>query len=77
MFGADVADLRTWAEHAVTTDAFAKNVGDMLWRATFGRAPTPDERPDVEAVWRGLAADDFSANRALHRLIDTDSFRVP
>jgi hypothetical protein len=77
MFGADVADLRTWAEHAVTTDAFAKNVGDMLWRATFGRAPTPDERTDVEAVWRGLAADDFSANRALHRLIDTDSFRVP
>jgi hypothetical protein len=77
MFGADVADLRTWAAHAVTTDAFAKNLGDMLWRATFGRAPTPDERDDVEALWRGLPDDGFSANRALHRLIDTDSFRVP
>lgn len=77
MFGADVADLRAWATQAVVTDAFAKNVGDMLWRATFGRAPSPGERADVEVLWRGLPADDFSANRALHRLIDTDSFRVP
>jgi hypothetical protein len=77
MFGTDVADLRAWAEHAVTTDAFAKNLGDMLWRVTFGRAPTPDERADVEGLWRGLPADGYSANRALHRLIDTDSFRVP
>jgi hypothetical protein len=77
MFGADVTDLRAWAEGAVASDAFAKNIGDMLWRAAFGRAPGPGERDDVTAVWRGLAADGYSANRALHRLIDTDSFQVP
>jgi hypothetical protein len=77
ILGADVDDLRAWAAAAVATDAFAKNLGDMLWRATFGRAPTPGEQDDATALWRGLPDDGFSANRALHRLIDTDSFRVP
>jgi hypothetical protein len=77
ILGADVDDLRAWAAAAVATDAFAKNLGDMLWRATFGRAPTPGEKDDATALWRGLPDDGFSANRALHRLIDTDSFRVP
>lgn len=77
MFGDDVTDVRAWAQQAVATDAFAKNLGDMLWRAAFGRSPGPGERDDVTAVWQGLAADGFSANRGFHRLIDTDSFQVP
>jgi hypothetical protein len=76
-FGAPVTDLRSWAELAVASDAFKKNLGDMLWRLAFQRAPSPDERADFDALWRGLDDDAFSANRALHRLIDTPSFQVP
>lgn len=77
LLGQDVVDLRAWATHAVSTDAFKKNIGDMLWRAAFGRAPGPGELDDATALWQGLDRDAFSANRAFHRLIDTDSFQVP
>ena len=77
MLGTDIPDLRTWAEHAVTTDAFRRNLGVMLWRLAFARAPAADERAEFEALWRGLPDDGYSANRALHRLIDTNTFQVP
>jgi len=77
LLGTDIPDLRTWAEHAVTTDAFRRNLGSMLWRLAFARPPAPDERTEFDALWRGLPDDGFSANRALHRLIDTNAFQVP
>jgi hypothetical protein len=77
LLGTDIPDLRAWAEHAVTTDAFRRNLGAMLWRLAFARTPAPDERAEFEALWQGLPADGFSANRALHRLIDTTAFQVP
>jgi hypothetical protein len=77
LLGTDIPDLRAWAEHAVTTDAFRRNLGAMLWRLAFARSPAPDERAEFEALWRALPDDGFSANRALHRLIDTNAFQVP
>ncbi len=76
-FGAPVTSLQSWAQAAVQSDAFKRNLGDMMWRLTFQRSPTPDELEDFEAIWRGLDDDAFSANRAMHRLIDTPSFQVP
>ena len=54
-----------------------RNLGVMLWRLAFARAPAADERAEFEALWRGLPDDGYSANRALHRLIDTNTFQVP
>ena len=77
LLGTGVTSLRAWAEHAVTTDEFKHTLGVMLWRAAFARTPDPTERAEFEAIWRGLDGDDFSARRALHRVIDTNAFQVP
>ncbi len=77
LLGTPVPSLRAWAEQAVETEEFRKNLGQMLWTASFARGPTPDERAEFEALWRGLPDDGYSANRAFHRLIDTDAFQVP
>jgi len=77
ILGQDVSDLRGWAEAAVQTDAFKKNLGDMLWLLALQRRPLPSEAAEFDALWRGLDDDGFSANRALHRLIDTASFTTP
>jgi hypothetical protein len=42
-----------------------------------GHEPQPEELAEFEAIWTALPEDGFSANRLLHRLIDTDAFGTP
>ena len=76
LLGTPVDDVRAWAEHAVTTDAFKRNLGMMFFRHALNRDPAPDESTEVEACWRALPEDGWSANRLIHRLVDTAAFGV-
>jgi hypothetical protein len=74
LLGEPVADVRAWAEHAVTTEAFARNLAEMFFRHAMGREPTPGELAELRAIWRALSSDGWSANRMIHRVVDTSAF---
>jgi hypothetical protein len=69
-----VDDVRSWAERAVTTDEFKRNLAMMIFRYAEDREPTPVESRELEAVWRALPEDGWSMNRMIHRLVDTPTF---
>jgi hypothetical protein len=72
-----VPDLRAWAQKAANSDLFARNLANMFWVQSLGHGPTPDDEAEFQDLWRALPVDGYSANRMLHRLIDTHAFGVP
>ncbi|MCB9600417.1 MAG: DUF1585 domain-containing protein [Sandaracinus sp.] len=74
LFGEPVSDVVAWADTAAESDAFARNLVHLFFRHAFEREPTVPERPHFDALLESLAADGFSANRLIHRLVDLDAF---
>lgn len=74
LFGQQVDDLLHWAEIARNSDDFKRTIALMLFEQALSRGPTPAEKDEFDALWRGLAADGYSVNRLLHRFIDTKAF---
>ncbi len=74
LFGQPVDSVRGWAERAVADEAFARTLGMMLFRDALGRDPSPSELVRLRDAWRALESDGWSANRLIHRLVDTDAF---
>lgn len=77
LFGQPVADLVELAKVASNSDEFKRNMAQMFFVHALGRKPTPAEQPEFAELWRSLPKDRYSANRLLHRLIDTHSFGAP
>jgi hypothetical protein len=78
LFGSPVHDLLDWARTAADSDAFKINLAHTFYKQALGREPaTPAERADFDGLWQGLAADGWSANRLIHRFVDTASFGAP
>ncbi|HEY6878184.1 MAG TPA: DUF1585 domain-containing protein [Polyangiales bacterium] len=77
IFGKEVGSLRAWAEVAANSDAFARNLAMIFFEHALSRGPTPPEMDEFTALWRSLPDDGYSANRLIHRLIDTQAFGVP
>lgn len=77
IFGAPVGSLREWAETAANSDAFARNLAQIFFEHALSRGPNPGEMEEFTALWQALPQDDYSANRLIHRLIDTRAFGVP
>jgi hypothetical protein len=69
--------VRGWAEVAVASDAFRRNLVAMFMTAALGRPPAPDEQDEAAALEDGLVLDNYRAEALLHRLIDTRAFGVP
>jgi hypothetical protein len=72
-----VTDLVDMARVMSESAEFQRNLTHVFWRYAVGHEPEPDEYPDFEALWTSLPGDGYSANRLLHRLIDTDAFGAP
>jgi hypothetical protein len=72
-----VADLLEWADRAANSDEFKRNLALMFFQVAVGRDPKPDDQDQFAALWRALPDDGYSANRLLHRIVDTDAFGVP
>jgi hypothetical protein len=77
LLGKKVDSLRGWAEVAVQSDEFARNLANIFFTHAFSRQAEGAALPEFTALWKGLVADNFSANRLIHRLIDTYAFGVP
>ncbi|MFM2418989.1 MAG: hypothetical protein RL385_3712 [Pseudomonadota bacterium] len=77
VLGKPVQSLRQWAEVAADSDAFARNLAQIFFEHALSRGPNPGEMEEFAALWRGLRADKFSANRLIHHLIDTQAFGAP
>ncbi len=77
ILGKPVSSLRQWAETAANSDAFARNLAQIFFEHALSRGPNPGEMEEFTALWRGLPKEGFSANRLIHRLIDTRAFGVP
>jgi hypothetical protein len=77
IFGQNVSTLREWAEVAVKSDAFARNIAQLFFEHALSRGPEADEIEEFTALWRALPDDNFSANKLIHRLVDSRAFGVP
>jgi hypothetical protein len=72
-----VTDLVDMARVMSNSAEFQRNLTHVFWMYAVGHEPEPDEYPDFEALWTSMGGDGYSANRLLHRMIDTDAFGAP
>ncbi len=72
-----VSDLVAWAQVAANSDEFKRNLALMFFRAAVGRDPGPDDQDQLAALWNAMPEDNYSANKLIHRIVDTDAFGVP
>jgi hypothetical protein len=77
ILGQQVPDLVTWGRVAANSDEFKRNLADLFFRHALGRPASPDEQREFIALWQALSQDGYSANRLIHRLVDSDNFGRP
>ncbi|MDB4972476.1 MAG: hypothetical protein JWN48_817 [Myxococcaceae bacterium] len=77
LLGKPVSNLVEWGKVASESDEFKRNIADMFFRQALNRAALPDELAEFDALWQSAATDGYSANKMLHRLIDTHAFGSP
>ena len=77
LLGVEVPDLVAWAKVAAASDEFKRAMAQLFFEHALGRAPAPSESEEFIALWRSLPDDGYSANKLLHRLIDTLAFGRP
>jgi hypothetical protein len=77
LLGKPVANLVEWARVAAESDEFKRNIADMFFKQALGRAPLPEERAEFDALWQSAEGDGYSANRMLHRFVDSNAFGSP
>jgi hypothetical protein len=56
---------------------FQRNLAHVFFVYAVGHEPRPDELDEFDAIWTAMPTDGYSANRLLHRLVDTDAFGIP
>ncbi|MEM9490742.1 MAG: hypothetical protein AAGC55_16460 [Myxococcota bacterium] len=76
LFGEPVDSVRQWAEQAAASDAFKRELVATLFRHAIEREPHPGEAEEFAAIWRALPGDGWSANRVIHRIVDSRAFGV-
>ena len=77
VLGQQVDDLVGLAKVAVASDQFKRNLADIFFRHALGGEANLAQQPEFNALWKSLSEDSFSANRLIHRLVDTHSFGAP
>jgi hypothetical protein len=77
LLGKKVDSLRNWAEVAVQSDEFARNLANIFFTHAFSREAEGAELTEFQALWQSLRNDGYSANKLIHRLLDTQAFGVP
>jgi hypothetical protein len=77
LLGRQVDSLREWAEVAAQSDEFARNLASVFFVHALGREPEGTDLEDFSELWQALREDGYSANKLIHRLIDTTVFGAP
>jgi hypothetical protein len=77
LFGKKVDNLRAWAELAASSDEFARNLANIFFTHAFSREVDPSEQAQFQALWQSLRNDGYSANKLIHKIIDSQAFGAP
>lgn len=77
LLGQPVSDVVQWGATAAGSPAFRRSMALMLFEHALGRGPMPDEHDDLDELARSMPDDGHSANRLIHRLVDTAAFGTP
>jgi hypothetical protein len=77
LFGQEVGSLPEWAQVAAESDMFKRNMAEVFFEHALTRTPGPADQQAFKALWQAMPEDDYSANRLIHRLVDTQAFGVP
>ena len=62
---------------AVRWSSQGASLAEMFFEQALGVAPGPADHDEVTALWQALPEDQYSANRLIHRLVDTNAFGCP
>jgi hypothetical protein len=65
-----------WGALASESDLFQRSITEMFMVHALG-AVTPYEEPFVRELYETMPVDNYSANKLIHRLVDSDAFGVP
>jgi hypothetical protein len=77
VLGQPVDSLIEWAQVAADSDMFKRNMAEMFFVHALSRSVGPADAEEFAALWQSLPEDGHSANRLLHRLVDTAAFGAP
>ena len=78
ILGQPVPDLLAWAQVAANSNEFARTTALDYWRLLVGEEPRQTDRDAFDSLWQTFAgAHDYSVERMLHDLIDTEAYSVP
>jgi hypothetical protein len=79
ILGQPVSTLREWATVASASDAFQLNLATIFFSYAVGRAPGPQDNDEFDALWPSWSSLDvgYSADRFIHKLVDTNAFGAP
>ena len=77
LFGQEVSSLPEWGQVAADSDMFKRNMAELFFEQALTRKPGPADQQEFKALWEAMPDDGYSANRLIHRLVDTKAFGVP
>ncbi|MET0344452.1 MAG: DUF1585 domain-containing protein [Polyangiales bacterium] len=77
LLGQKVSSLREFAQVAAESDEFARNLASIFFMHALTREPDAADFAEFNPLWQKLPEDKFSANKLIHRLIDTQAFGAP
>ena len=78
LLGQPVANLVEWAQVAANSDAFAKATANDYWTLVMGRDVQPEELEEFTALWQAFRGrHNYSVEKMLHQLIETEAYGVP
>jgi hypothetical protein len=74
ILGTNVPDLVTWAKTAANSDEFKRKLAQTFFHHALGRDPDAEDALEFEALTQTVPTDGYSANRLIHRLVETRAF---
>jgi hypothetical protein len=77
LFGQAVGSLPEWGMVASKSDMFKRNMAELFFEHALTRKPGPADQEEFRLLWHAMPEDGYSANRLIHRLVDTQAFGVP
>lgn len=77
LLGQKVDNLIQFAQVAADSDEFARNLAKIFFSHALTREPDAADLAELNTLWQNLPSDQFSANKLIHRLVDTLAFGAP
>jgi hypothetical protein len=75
--GEPVNDLLAWANKAANSDAFKRTLVDTFYEHALGHELSARDIDEHATLTGTVAEDAYSANRLIHRLVDSMAFGAP